>query len=67
MKATAVGDDGMAYGLAGGKPVAIDLTKDQPQIVDLPGAQDAPIAILGATAVFRTADDRQLAAYRRTR
>lgn len=67
VKATAVGDDGMAYGLADGKPVAVDLTKDQPQIVDLPGAQDAPVAVLGDTAVFRTADDRQLAAYRRTR
>lgn len=67
VKATAVGDDRMAYGRAGGKPVAVDLTKDQPQIVDLPGAQDAPIAVLGDTAVFRTADDRQLAAYRRTR
>lgn len=67
VKATAVGDDGMAYGLAGGKPVAVDLTKDQPQVVDLPGAQDSPVAVLGDTAVFRTADDRQLAAYRRTR
>jgi len=36
-------------------------------VVDLPGAQDAPVAVLGDTGVFRTADDRALAAYRRTR
>ena len=67
VKATAVGD-GTVYGATPeGKPVAVDLTKDQPVVVDLPGAQDAPVAALGDVTVFRTADDRQLAAYRRTR